>query len=205
MTPFDLAFGEGGPRLMLAGIALAGVLTLVAAALDILLERAGGPDPATRPDWFAERGPAIFVFIGMPALALAALGAFSLTLVLGGNPEQSGLPSRLQLLLDLCVVVAIVACGVGSPLTQHWGLAIAAFAVGIGIMFALLFVTNLLPFTEDGALAYPERFVFALTVALLLITFIGAAAALVALAVTSIRTYRQVRRLTPSARRQERA
>lgn len=205
MMPFDLILGESGPQLLLAGIALAGLLLVVAAALELALDRTGGPHPATLPDWFALHGPTIFMFIGMPALALAAAGAFGLTLALGGNPEYSGLPAAVEVVFDLCVVAAIVAWGIGSPLTQHWGLAIAAFALGLSLTFPLLFVADALPFTEDGALPYPERLVFALTVALMLSVTVIATAALVALAVTSLRTYQLLRQRTPGARRQRRA
>ena len=193
MTPFRVILGDGGPTLLLAAIGVAAVLTLVAAALEIALERAGGPDPAAPPDWFAERGPALFVLGGVPALALACLGAAALTLALGGDPEESALPVAVSLLLDVCVVVAIVCCGLGSPLTRHWGLAITAFGAGVGAVFVLLFVVNALPFADSGSLAYPERFVFALAVGLILAALVVAAAALIALAVTSVRTYRAVR------------
>ena len=193
MTAFDLILGDQGPVVLLGAIGLAAVLTLVAAALEITLERAGGPDPAALPDWFAERGPALFVLAGVPALLLAFLSLIGLTLALGGNPERSGVPAALGLLVDLLVLVAVLGLGAGSPLTQHWGLAIAAFGGGVGAVFPLLYIANQLPFAGDGALRYPERFVFALTVGLILIALVAAAAALVALAVTGVRTARQLR------------
>jgi hypothetical protein len=198
MTAFDLLLGGLGPRLLLAGIALAGALTLLAALLEMALERAGGPDPAVLPDWFAEHGPALFVFAGLPALGLAMAGVFGLTLALGGNPDETGLPVLLPVLLDMCVLVAVLACGAGSRLTQHWGLAITAFAAGVCLHFPLLFVAGSLPFTDDGGLAYPERLAFALTVALILLATVVAAAALVALAVTCLRSYRLLKQRATS-------
>ena len=193
MTPFDLVLGEHGPTWLLGAIAVAAVLTLLAAALEIALVRAGGPDPGAPPDWFAARGPALFVLAGLPALVLAVGAGVALTLALGGNPEYAGIPLIVPLLLVLGVIVAVLAVGAGSPLTQHWGLAVAAFGAGLSAMFPLLFIANALPFAEDGSLAYPERLIFALTVGLILLSQIIAAAALVALAVTSLRTYQALR------------
>ena len=193
MTLLDLVLGGHGPTWLLCAIALAAVLTLLAATLEIASVRAGGPDPVAQPDWFAVRGPALFVLAGLPALVFAVGGAAALTLALGGNPERSGIPLIVPLLLDVAVIVAVLALGAGSPLTQHWGLGIAAFGVGVSAIFPLLFIANALPFAEGGGLAYPERLVFALTVGLILLTQIVAAAALVALAVTSARTYQALR------------
>ena len=199
MTPFDLILGEHGRAWLLGALILAALLTLVAAALEIALERRGGADPGASPDWFAERGPALFVLAGLPALLLAVGATVVLTLALGGNPERSGMPLLVPLLLNLGVLVAVLCGGVGSPLTQHWGLGIAAFGVGVSAMFPLLFLANALPFADDGSLAYPDRAVFALTVGLILLSQMLAASALIALAVTSLRTYQAVR-----ARRSER-
>jgi len=199
MTLFDLVLGENGPAWLLGGVALAAVLSMVAAGLEIALERSGGPDPAATPDWFAERGPALFVLAGLPTLLFAMIGSIVLTLALGNNPERSGLPLIVPILLDLSVIVAVICCGLGSPMTQHWGLGIAVFGVGVSAIFPLLFLTNQLPFDVDGSLSYPDRFVFALAVGLILLTQIAALAALVSLAVTSFRTYRALR-----ARRSER-
>jgi hypothetical protein len=199
MMLFDLLFGEDGPRLLLAAMIIAGVLTLLAAALEVALERGGGADPATLPDWFAEHGPAVFVFAGLPALILAAAGAFGLTLALGGNPDTSGLPAALPVLLDLCVLVAILGCGAGLPLTQHWGLAITAFGSGISLLFPLLLAAGRLSFSDDGGVPYPDRLVFALVIALLLIVTVVAAAALLALAISGLRTYRLLKQRATSS------
>jgi hypothetical protein len=189
MTLFDLVLGEHGPAWLLGAVVLAAVLTLVAAALEITLERAGGAEPSRLPDWFADHGPALFVFAGMPALLFSALATAILTLVLGGNPETSGIPIVVPVLLDLAVIVAVVTLGAGGPTTQHWGLAIAVFGACLSAMFPLLFVADGLPFTPSGSLDYPERLVFALTNALTLITQVLAAAALVSLLVYALRTF----------------
>ena len=199
MTPFDLVLGGHGQAWLLGAIALAALLTLVAAALEIALERAGGRDPASPPDWFAERAPALFVLAGVPAIVLAVGATVALTLALGGNPERSGMPMIVPLLLNGGVLVAVFCCGVGSPLTQHWGLGVAVFGIGVSAIFPLLFLANALPFAEDGSLGYPERLVFALTVGLILLTQMLTAAALLSLLVTSLRTYRSLRsRQSPS-------
>jgi len=193
MTPFDFVLGEHGPRWLLGAVLLAALLTTVAAALEIALERAGGPDPAALPDWIAEHGPPLFVFAGAPALLLATLAALLLTLLLGGNPERAGLPLTTTLLVDVAVIVAMLGCGLGSPLTQHWGLAITAFGIGVGAIFPLLFVANALPFAADGGLEYPDRFIFALTVGLILFSLTLAGAALVALGAICVRIARALR------------
>jgi hypothetical protein len=193
MTLFDLVLGEHGPAWLLGAVLLSAVLTLVAAALEIALVRVGGADPSRLPDWFAEHGPAIFVFAGMPALVLCALATAVLTLMLGGNPETSGIPIVVPLLLDLGVIVAVLALGAGGPTTQHWGLAIAVFGACLSAMFPLLFIADGLPFTPSGSLDYPERFVFALTNALILITQVLATAALVSLVVGALRTFAALR------------
>lgn len=193
MTLFDLVLGENGPMWLLGAVAFAAVLTMTAAGLEIALERAGGPDPGAPRDWFAEHGPALFILAGMPALLIAIGAAFVLTVALGSNPERSGLPLLVPALLDLAVIVAIVAGGLGSPMTQHWGLGIAVFGVGVSAIFPLLYLANTLPFAGDGSLPYPDRFVFALAVGLILLTQIAAAAALIALAVAAVRTWRLLR------------
>lgn len=200
MSLLHAALDESGPLLLLASIALAAVLTLVAAALEITLERAGGPDPARTPDWFARNGPALFLFGGAPSLLLAMALTFGLTVALGGNPDHSSLSGVWPALLDLAVLASIICWGIGSPLTQHWGLGVAAFGAGVSATFPLLFVALQLPFAEDGSLPYPDRLIFALTVALIVATLTLAAAALIALAVTSVRTYqalRSARQATP--------
>jgi hypothetical protein len=199
MTLFDLILGENGPAWLLGAVAIAAVLTMAAAGLEIALERAGGPDPAAAPDWFAEHGPALFILAGMPTLLIAVGASFALTIALGSNPERSGLPVLVPALLDIAVIVAILAAGLGSPMTQHWGLGIAVFGAGVSAIFPLLYLTNTLPFAADGSLPYPDRFVFALGVGLILLTQIAAAAALIALAVTSVRTWRLLR-ATPRGR-----
>lgn len=193
MTLFDVVLGGHGPALMLGALVLAALLTLVAATLEIALERAGGPDPAALPDWFARRGPAFFVLGGLPAIAVAVVAAIALTLALGSNPERSGMPPAVPLLLNLSVIVAIVCCGIGSPLTQHWGLGIAVFGIGLSAIFPLLFVANALPFADDSSIGYPDRLIFALAVGLILLTQILAASALLALGVTGLRTFRALR------------
>jgi len=193
MTLFDLVLGERGPAWLLGAVVLAAALTLLAAALEIALERAGGPDPARLPDWFAERGPALFVLAGVPALLLAAAAAMALTLALGGNPERSGIPLAIPLLLDLAVLIAVLAIGIGAPTTQHWGLAIAVFGACLSAMFPLLFVADGLPFAADGSLGYPQRLIFALANGLILTTQILAASALVSVAVSALRTYGALR------------
>lgn len=193
MTLFDLILGENGPAWLLGAVAIAAVLTLVAAGLEIALERAGGPDPTTPPDWIAEHGPALFILAGLPALLIAIGASFGLTIALGNNPERSGLPLLVPAFLDLAVIVAIIAGGLGSPMTQHWGLGVAVFGAGVSAIFPLLYLANTLPFAGDGSLPYPDRFVFALAVSLILLTQIAAAAALVSLTVTSIRTWRLLR------------
>jgi len=195
MTPFDLLLGGDGPLVLLGAIVLTALLTLLAAGLEIVLERAGGADPAALPDWFARHGPTVFVYAGVPAIVASFAGGLILTLMLGGNPARSGLWTGWPVLLDLGVLVAILACGIGSPLTQHWGLGIAVFSAGAGAIFPLLFIANALPFGESGALAYPDRVVLALTVGLILTAFISAAAGLIALGVTSARTWCSLRRL----------
>jgi hypothetical protein len=117
----------------------------------------------------------------------------ALTLALGGNPEESGLPMAVGLLVDLAVIVAIVCIGLGSPLAQHWGLGIAVFGAGISAMFPLLVVANALPFADTGSITYPERSIFALVVGLILFSLTLAAAALVALAVNALRSARMLR------------
>ena len=202
MTPFHVVFGEHGPTVLLWAIALAAVLTLVAAGLEIALERRGGPDPAATPDWFARHGPALFVFVGMPALTLATLSTAGLALVLGGNPDHSGVPLFWPLLLDLIVLMAVVAAAVGSPLGQHWGLGVAVFGASAGAVFPLLFLVNALTFADDGGIAYPDRIVFAIAVGLILLTVTIAAAALLSLVVAAIRTagrLHAVRDRSPSA------
>jgi hypothetical protein len=202
MTLFDIVLGENGPAWLLGAVVIAAVLTLVAAGLEIAFVRAGGPDPTAAPDWFAEHGPALFILAGMPALLIAIAASFILTVALGNNPERSGLPFIVPLLLDLAVIVAIIAIGLGSPMTQHWGLGIAVFGVGVSAIFPLLFLTDTLPFAPDGSLPYPDRFIFALAVGLILLTQIAAAAALIALVATSVRTWRALRapRSAPPAR-----
>jgi hypothetical protein len=193
MTLFDLILGENGPTWLLGAIAVAALLTLIAAGLEIVVERSGGPDPTASPDWFATRGPALFVLGGVPALVIAVAGSVLLTLLLGNNPESSGLPFLIPTALNGVVVVAILCCGLGSPMTQHWGLCVAVFGVGVSAIFPLLYLTNLLPFAADGSLPYPDRIVFAIGVSLMLLSQIGAVAALIALAVTSIRSVRSLR------------
>ncbi|MGH2585732.1 MAG: hypothetical protein ACRDJE_12535 [Dehalococcoidia bacterium] len=193
MTIFDLVLGENGPAWLLGAVVLAAVLTTVAAGFEILLERAGGADPTAPPDWFADHGPAVFVLGGVPLAALATIGAIILTLALGSNPQQSGLPFLVPVILNLAVFAAIICCGVGSPLAQHWGLGIAAFGIGIGAVFPLLFIANSLPFGDDGSLLYPDRLIFAIVVGLILLTQIVAGAALIALAVTSLRAFQALR------------
>ncbi len=193
MSPFDLALGEHGPAWLLGAVALAALLTVLAAGLEIALERADGPDPGAPPDWFAERGPTVFLLVGLPALLLATSATIILTLALGGNPERSGIPMAVPLLLVLGIVAAVACLGIGAPTTQHWGLSIAVFGVGLSAIFPLLFVADALPFDSDGGLAYPERLIFALINGLMMIAQIAAAAALVSLAVTALRTGRQMR------------
>ena len=196
MTLLDLVLGERGPVVLFGAVVLAAALTVVAAGLEIALERSGGADPARLPDWFAERGPAIFVLAGVPALLGAAIAAAALTLVLGDNPESAGLPLIVPVLLDIAIIAAVLAIGVGAPTTQHWGLAIAVFGAGLSAMFPLLFVADGLPFAPDGSLGYPERFVFALVNGLILTTQILAGAALVSLAVSALRTLGALRERT---------
>jgi lysylphosphatidylglycerol synthetase-like protein (DUF2156 family) len=200
MTPFDLVLGERGPVWLLGAVIVAALLTAIAAGLEIALERAGGPDPGAAPDWFAERGPALFVLGGVPAILLATGVAIVLTLALGGNPEDSGLPVAIGLLVNLAVFVAIVCIGLGSPLAQHWGLGIAVFGAGISAMFPLLVIANALPFDDDGSLPYPDRIVFALVVGLILFSLTLAAAALLSLAVNAFRTARMLHTARRGAR-----
>ena len=188
MTLFDLILGEQGPVWLLGAVVLAALLTLVAAALEIALERTGGADPSRLPDWFAEHGPPLFIFAGLPALLLAAVATAALTLALGGNPERAGIPLIVPVLLDIAVLVAVLALGLGAPTTQHWGLAIAVFGACLSAMFPLLFVADRLPFAPDGGLDYPERLVFAVVNGLILFTHMLAAAALISLGVTALRT-----------------
>ena len=189
MTLFDLILGEQGPVWLVGAVVLAALLTLVAATLEIVLERTGGADPSRLPDWFAAHGPPLFIFAGVPALLLAALATAALTLALGGNPERAGIPFIVPVLLDVAVLVAVLALGVGAPTTQHWGLAIAVFGACLSAMFPLLFVADRLPFAPDGGLDYPERFVFAVVNGLIILTQVLAMAALVSLAVSALRTY----------------
>jgi hypothetical protein len=193
MIPFDLILGERGPAWLLGALIVAGALTVVAATLEILLERAGGPDPGAPPDWFARHGPAVFALGGVPTFVLAIAGAVALTLILGGNPERAGIPLALPILLDLAILVAIVCCGVGAPTTQHWGLGVALFGVAVSSIFPLLFIANALPFAADSSLRYPERVVFALVNGLIAAALVAAAAALISLAVSAIRTARALR------------
>jgi hypothetical protein len=202
MTLFDIVLGENGPAWLLGAVVLAAVLTLIAAGLEIALVRAGGPDPAAAPDWFAEHGPALFILAGMPALLIALAASLILTIALGSNPERSGLPLIVPVFLDLAVIIAIIAIGVGSPMTQHWGLGIAVFGFGVSAIFPLLYLANTLPFAADGSLLYPDRFIFAFAVGLILLTQIAAAAALISLVATSVRAWRtlRARRASPPAR-----
>src|SRR5262249_37115741 len=154
----------------------------------IALTRAGGPDPGATPDWLAREGPRVFLFAGLPALAIGFLTAVGLTLALGGGEDITGVSSLWVVLLDLMVLAAVVGLGVGAPATQHWGLGIALFSVATGAIFPLLFVTNALPFEDGGGLAQPQLSIFALTVGLMLVSLVLAGAALLALAVASLRT-----------------
>lgn len=190
MTPLHLLLGEGGPTLLLWLIALAAVLTLAAAGLEIALERAGGADPAALPDWFATHGPRLYVFGGVPATLIAITITLGLVLALGSDPERTSVSLLWPLLLCLVTVVAVLGCGVGSPLTQHWGLGVASLAMGVSLIFPLLFVVNTLNSGETGRIAYPGRLIFALAAALMLLAAIIAGSALVALIVTSVRTAR---------------
>jgi hypothetical protein len=198
MTPFDLVLGESGPIWLLGAVAIAAVLTAIAAGLEIALELAGGPDPGAAPDSFAEHGPALFWLGGVPAILLATSFAVGLTLALGGNPEESGLPMATGLLVDLAVIVAVICIGLGSPLAKHWGLGIAVFGAGISAMFPLLVIANSLPFDVAGGIAYPDRIVFALVVGLILFSLTLAAAALVSLGVNAFRTARMLRAVRES-------
>jgi hypothetical protein len=193
MTPIHLILGDSGPAVLFGGIVLAAVLMLVAATIEIALERAGGPDPAQPPDWVAERGPALFLFVAMPALALAFTLATGLTLTLGSNPDETGLSRLWPVVLTVAAIVAAIAGGVGAPLAQHWGLGIAVFGLGVSAIFPLLYVANALPFGSDGSLPYPPRLVFGLVVGLIVVAIVVAGAALVSLAVTVVRCARDLR------------
>lgn len=193
MTPLHLFLGDGGPTLLLWVLGFAAVLTVIAAGLEIALERAGGPDPAALPDWFAERGPLLFLFGGLPATLVAVAITVGLVLALGGNPERSGMPLVWIVLLDSAALVAVLGLGIGSPLTRHWGLGVTTVAAGVSLIFPLLYISTTLAFTDSGALAYPERLVFAVTVGLMLLTAVIAVAALVSLAVTGVRSLHALR------------
>lgn len=189
MTPYQLLLGDHGTLVLLGAIGLVALLVMLAAGFEIVQARTGGMDPASLPDWLEEHGPALLVAAGLPALLLACGAAAGLTLSLGGNPERADLRLGwlLALLVDLGVVVAVIAIGLGSPLKQHWGLSVTAFGAAVGLLFPLLWVINALPFGLDGSLAYPERFVFALMVGLLLLLVIVGGAAVVGLGVTVLR------------------
>lgn len=195
MTPFDLVLGDHGPALLLGAIALAAALTLLTALLQVALTRAGGPDPAALPDPLAEHGPKLVVLGGMPALILAALAATGMTLILGGRPNADDLQAArpLGLALSLGTLVAAVCLGLGPPLGEHWGAAVTGFGAGVGLLFPNLLVINQLPFAEDGSIAYPDRAVFALMVALLLVAIVLIAASLLGLAVSAWRVFSELR------------
>lgn len=189
MTPYQLLLGDHGTLVLLGAIVLVALLVMLAAGIELTPTRAGGTDPAALPDWLDEHGPGLVVMAGLPALLLACGAAAGLALSLGGNPERADLRLGwlLALLVDAGTIVAVIAIGFGSSLKQHWGLSVTAFGAAVGLLFPLLWVINALPFGLDGSLAYPERFVFALMVGLLLGLVIVGGAAVVGLGVTVLR------------------
>ncbi|MGI8551716.1 MAG: hypothetical protein ACR2PL_13160 [Dehalococcoidia bacterium] len=161
----DYVLGDRAGASLLGSSLLVITLATIAAIIDIPLhnlEEAGLLQTIGRAPLLP---PQAFLLGGLPAAALtftaAAVAAYS------SSMQQHG--SELNWLMFLALnggfAFAILLWVLASPLTRHWGLGLASFGLGLGLLFPLLGSVLRLHFEAGGILPnQPDRVIFALSV-----------------------------------------
>jgi hypothetical protein len=178
VTPLDAILGNQASAVFI--LAAVGVLLLSAAggALDYM-----GGDLRPRSPLYHERGRLFaFAFVGLPAAFLLLGAGGALGALASGAPEAGRGMKALLWLTNIAFVACVVICGLCSPMARHWGLGLAGFAAGLGLIFPLLALISQLGFDDSGLLASaPDRAVFGVTVGAILLAVALAAASIVAM------------------------
>ncbi|MHB8574543.1 MAG: hypothetical protein ACYDCQ_04355 [Dehalococcoidia bacterium] len=179
MTSLNAILGSQSTAILV--LAVVGVVLLAAAAgtLDFL----SGTTRVLSPLALSPVRSSAFIWLGLPA-AFVLIGVGGLLGALTSGMTQTGDGTRMLLwLVNGAFLLVVAACGTSSPLARHWGLGIAAFAVGLGAIFPLLAVISALSFNESGLLiAAPDRAVFGIAIGGILLAIALCGCAIVSMA-----------------------
>lgn len=166
MTPLNAILGNGASEiLVLAAVAVA-LLTATSAVLDFMSGTSRNLSPLS---WQRQRF-ALLLVIGLPAVFVVLLAGGTLGALQSGVAEATSGTRFWLWLANAAFIVAVVVCGICSPLARHWGLGLTGFAAGLGAIFPLLAVISALNFNEGGLLTgSADRIVFGVAVGLIML------------------------------------
>ncbi len=166
MTPLNAILGnDASAILVLAAVGVA-LLTAASALLDFM----SGTSRNLSPLSFQRQRFALLVFIGLPAAFVVLLAGGTLGALQSGVAEASSGTRFWLWLANASFIIAVVICGLCSPLARHWGLGLMGFAAGLGAILPLLAVISALNFNEGGLLTgSADRIVFGIAVGLIML------------------------------------
>jgi len=186
VTPLDALLGNNASAILVLSVVGVTLLAAAAATLDFM---STGPRVLSP---FAFERPRLLAFAcaGLPAVFALLAGGGALGAAVSGTREPGSGTQALLWLTNVAFVVSIVVCGLCSPLARHWGLGLAAFALGLGVVFPLLWLVSSLGFDSAGLLvSLGDRVVFGICVGgILIATALAGAGALAMIAYVIERT-----------------
>jgi hypothetical protein len=178
VTPLNAILGSQASAILV--LAVVGVLLLAATAA--VLDYLGNSSRVLAPLSFEWLRQGLFVWLGLPS-ALGLVISGGLLGAVASAVAETGEGTRVLLwLANATFLVAVVVCGCCSPLARHWGLGMAAFAMGLGMIFPLLKAISSLGFNDAGLLrATGDRVAFGIVVGGILLSLALCGAAVLAM------------------------
>jgi hypothetical protein len=178
VTPLDALLGSHASAILVLSVVAVLLLAAAAAVLDFM----SGAFRVLSPVAFEGPRTGALVTVGLPAAFALLAGAGTLGAVVSGTAEPGKGTEALLWLTNVAFVLSVLVCGLCSPMARHWGLGLAGFAAGLGVIFALLRLISSLGFDSSGLLtSAPDRLVFGVTTGGIMLAAALAGAALVAM------------------------
>jgi len=179
VTPLNVILGNQASAILVLSVVGVLLLACTAAVLDYL----GGTSRALAPFTLVRPRMAAFVWVGLPAALLLVFAGGLLGAISSGSAETGRGLDLLLWIANLSFTVAVLVCGLCSPLARHWGLALAGFALGMGGLMVFLALISALGLGDAAGLitATPDRAAFGVAVGGVFLCVALGAAALLAL------------------------
>jgi len=179
VTPLNLILGNQASAILVLSVVGVVLLAGTAAVLDFL----GGTSRGLPPFTFARLRGASFVWLGLPAALMLAIAGGALGAISSGSSETGHGLDLILWCANAAFIVAVLVCGLCSPLARHWGLGLAGFAIGMGGLMLFLAMISALGLGDAAGLIShaSDRIVFGVAVGGVFLGLALGASALLAL------------------------